>query len=451
MLYPCFIRILFLLQIIFMYCSYYLYLNSKTLCYALLGLLYLIIILHRGSFSFPSYILLFHFMKGATPMADHKTLLDIMEKTIFTLEANKNTVVSIIKNLQLEYEKKKQELLTINAQLPEVFAEVEHLSLLDKQLRQKLALASSDFSERGHRNLKDIFDYAYTIHDQLLKASENEKFLRNRRDALSIELRNSKVHIEQAEGMAQQLLVSLSYLQNGVNQLVDTPSDNTLSDESLMHYLAFYKCVENEKLRIARDLHDGPAQHIASVQMRIDFCKTIIHQDLTQGLILLDQLKYDLTTTLTDIRDILFNLNPAPLEKNGLKKSIENMLHTVFSKHHTIINFYYDLNTPDIPTALQTTIYRIVQELVHNIKKHAHANHIVLRLSGCTQFIYIHIQDNGTGFSIPEDFEVFSVHKKSYGLLNISTRVQELKGQFKVTSEKDKGTLFKIQLPLLSL
>ncbi|MGL5676079.1 MAG: histidine kinase [Cellulosilyticaceae bacterium] len=379
------------------------------------------------------------------------TLLEIMEKTVYTLETNKNIIVSIIKSLQNDHSDKKQELLNITSELPDIFAKVEHLTLLDKQLRQKLALASCDFSEEGHQKMKSIFDYACDIHSQLLQTVEREKCLITRRDALALELKHQKLHINQAESMAQQLLVSLSYLQSGINQLGKEPVESESSDDSLAHYLSFYKCVENEKVRIARDLHDGPAQHIASVQMRIDFCRTLIQQDLSQGLLLLEQLKSDLSTTLSDIRDILFNLNPAPLEKYGLKSSIENMLYNSLSQRKTQINFYYELDNVTIPSHLQNTMYRIVQELINNIKKHAAATHIVLRLSESDHFLYIHLEDNGIGFDVPLNFESFCAEKKSYGLSNIATRIQELKGHLKVTSKKNKGSLFKIQLPLLPM
>lgn len=386
-------------------------------------------------------------------MTHDEVLLEIMEKTIATLESNKNSILSIIKNLQSEHEKKKAELLDLQNQLPKIFTYVKSLKAVDNRLRQKLASASNDFSPTGHENLKQLFEQASTVHTQLLKAEEAERASIKRRNELELDLKNSQFNIEQAESMAQQLFVSLSYLQTGTAQLTTSleEKENDLSNASLLHYLAFFKSLENEKLRIARDLHDGPIQHIASVQMRIDFCKTAIMQDLEKGLHILDQLKGDLSDTLSEVRDILFDLNPAPLEKIGLKGSIEHLLYNILDPDKIHITFSYTLDTASITLPLQTTIYRIIQELVTNIKKHAKATFVKLRISEAHQFIYIRLEDNGIGFDVPTDLDVFRTQNKSYGLVNVTTRIHELNGTFKINSIDHQGSLFIIQLPILSI
>lgn len=373
-----------------------------------------------------------------------------MEKTISNLESNKSSVVSIIKNLQKEYERKKAELMQIKTELPLLFNQVAQLKKSDQVLRQKLAMASTDFSNTGHQKMKQLFDEASAVHAQLLEAELAETALIKRRDSLELDLKLSKLHIEQAEHMAEQLMLSLSYLQVGMEQL-HTPVEEGLAQSSCSHYLSFFKCMENEKLRIARDLHDGPTQNIVSVQMRIDFCKTVLMKDLEKGLHILSQLKNDLSTALTEIRDILFNLNPAPLEKMGLKDAIDTLLYNTLDVQTMRITFDFNLDTHFLSPALQSTIYRILQELINNIKKHAQATHITLRFTQDKYFIYIHLEDDGIGFSVPDNFENFRFSNKSYGLLGIVTRIKELDGKLKVSSSPHTGTLFKIQLPNLYL
>lgn len=379
-------------------------------------------------------------------MTNDQILLEIMEKTINTLQSNKNAVISIIKNLQNEHEKKKKELMAIKEQLPKTFIYVKQLTTLDQKLRQQLANASNDFSSKGHEYMNILFQKASTVHIQLLDAQETEKSAIRRRDELELDLKHSQFNIDQAECMAQQLFISLSYLQTSINQL-HTASEETAHSE----YLTFFRCLENEKLRIARDLHDGPAQHIASVQMKVDFCKTIIAQDLDKGIVILDQLKSNLSEALSEIRDILFDLNPAPLEKLGLKQSIENMLCSVLDPTKMHVAFSYELESLTLSATLQATLYRLIQELITNIKKHAKATHVTLRLYEVNHFIYIYLEDNGIGFDVPSDLEVFRTMHRSFGLVNLTTRISELKGSFKINSTKDKGSTFRIQLPIRSI
>ena len=377
-------------------------------------------------------------------------LLDIMEKTISSLEVNKDSMMSLIENMQSEYEKKKQELTDIQIQIPLLMEEVKKLTAYDTQMRQRLASASEDFSEKGRIRLQEIYDEANKIHYQLLKSEEDEDALIKRRNNLELELKRNQFYISQAEHMAQQLVVSLSYLQTGISHLTSVPEENSASNHSVFsaQYMSFLKSIENEKLHIARDIHDGPAQQIASAQMRVDFCKTVLRHDLEKGLKILDQLKADLASSLTEVRNILFNLTPAPLEKMGHKGSIENLLNTILDSEKTQTTFHFELYDIDIEQGIETTIYRIVQELINNIKKHANASQVALRLSSSDKYVYIHMVDDGKGFYVPEDLEEFSNAQKSFGLANIYTRIKDLDGHLKITSQLDKGTVFKIQLPV---
>lgn len=377
-------------------------------------------------------------------------LLDIMEKTISSLEVNKDSMMSLIENMQSEYEKKKQELTDIQIQIPLLMEEVKKLTAYDTQMRQRLASASEDFSEKGRIRLQEIYDEANKIHYQLLKSEEDEDALIKRRNNLELELKRNQFYISQAEHMAQQLVVSLSYLQTGISHLTSAPEENSASNQSVFsaQYMSFLKSIENEKLHIARDIHDGPAQQIASAQMRVDFCKTVLRHDLEKGLKILDQLKADLASSLTEVRNILFNLTPAPLEKMGLKGSIENLLNTILDSEKTQTAFHFELYDIDIEQGIETTIYRIVQELINNIKKHANATQVALRLSSSDKYVYIHMVDDGKGFDVPDDLEEFSNAQKSFGLANIYTRIKDLDGHLKITSQLDKGTVFKIQLPV---
>lgn len=378
-------------------------------------------------------------------------LLDIMEKTISSLEINKDSVISLIENMQSEHENKKKELMNIKRLIPIFLDEVKTLTRRDSLMRQKLANASEDFSESGHEALKTIYDEANRVHYELLKAEEDEENLVKRRNNLELELKRSEFYIIQAEQMAQQIIVSLSYLQTGVKHLNKTEdeseSQTNYMNASSAQYVSFLKSIENEKLHIARDIHDGPAQQIASAQMRVDFCKTIIKHDLEKGLKILDQLKADLASSLTEVRNILFNLTPAPLEKMGLKGSIENLLNTILDSAVTSFSFNYCVSNK-LESALETTIYRIVQELINNIKKHAHASNVTLKISSGESRIYIYVSDDGVGFKVPEDMDFYLSTQKSFGLSNIMTRIKDLDGKIVVNSDESNGSTFKIQLPV---
>lgn len=369
-------------------------------------------------------------------------ILEIMNNAIDSLKNNKKNIITLIDELYSEYKEKKCELDDIKTQLPKIMLETNRLRTLDKQLRKKLASASYDFSTLGYQHTQQLFEQADQMHTKLFESEKIEQNYIDRRNRLEFELKKLKSNIDFAEGMAQQLMSSLSYLQLGINELNAKP---LLTNNPI---LTAFKCIEDEKARIARDLHDGPTQRIASIQMRIDFCKTTMIRDIEKGLELLDCLKQDLSYTLAEVREILFDLNPASLENLGLQSCVEHLLYNASDKIQIDFDFKYELDDSKIDLDIQNNIYRIVQELINNVKKHAQATSINLSLNMMTDFIYITFKDNGKGFTVPEDLEMLHTQGKSYGLFNIYTRIKNLNGILKINSSAHTGTCFKIQLPI---
>lgn len=382
-------------------------------------------------------------------MSPKQALSDILKKATLTLEDNKTAAFEIISTCYSNYNQKLQELIEIEKELPLIITQLKELSVLDKEFRQKLSICSYDFSQQGHEHLKRLFEEASIIHTQLLQLEKHEQNLIKRRNILEVELQKNISEIHLAESMVQQLAISLTYLQNGMNQLdISTAQEETAS---IQHYLSLFKFVENEKLSIARDLHDGPTQEIVSVQMRLDFCKNMLLQDLNKGFLLIDQLKDNLSHAISEIREILFRITPAPLESLGLKNSIDNILYNSFNNTCTKVQFIYNVSSSNIDIEFQGSIYRIVQELISNIKKHAYAPQVTLTLCQQEQLIHIEVIDNGVGFDIDEYQKNFSSSSKSYGFTNLYTRIKELNGSIKIKSSQELGTYFNIKIPIITI
>lgn len=384
---------------------------------------------------------------------NEQAITDILENTIGTLVENKSSLLSISDALKEEYEKKKVEIHKINQELPVIFQNTKKLRLLDRQLRNGLLKSSGNFTEQGYKNMEAMFNEVNQVHEAYLNAEQEEFNMVRRRDMLELELKQSISMMEKAENIVQQFMISISYLQNSLKKYSQNANNIQLiqEDESIRHYLELFTYVENEKLRIARDLHDGPAQQIVGTLMNVEICANAAQKDIQKGIVLLGKLKQDLANTLTDIRTIIFDLNPAPLEQLGFEKAIHNMLYSILNKDQISISFFYNMDETKVSKTLQNTIYRLIQELINNVKKHSKANRVLLRISIVNDYIYIHLMDNGVGFQVPEDLDSFRVNKKSYGISNIYTRIKELNGTLAINSDANNGTCFKIQLPMIRI
>ncbi len=197
---------------------------------------------------------------------------------------------------------------------------------------------------------------------------------------------------------------------------------------------------EQERKRIAQDLHDGVCQMLAGVSLRLESLsqpgEVPSEKDLQAVKQMVDQ-------TLSEIRSISHNLSSCELDKHGFYEALRRLCH----KTEALGNEDEDLrvafeytNDEHFDPTIQIFIYRIVQELLHNTQKHANASNIQLKLKCINHRIELHFRDNGIGMQLNSD-------QFGHGLNNISSRVTALTGTFEISSAPGKGVYCLITLP----
>jgi signal transduction histidine kinase len=196
---------------------------------------------------------------------------------------------------------------------------------------------------------------------------------------------------------------------------------------------------EKERKRISQELHDGLGAVLATVKMRIssisDKSPNIINND--------NYLKAEelIDEACQTVRDISHRMTPFILEQNGLEYAISELCLTISQTQKIEIHFnpyQIDLIESDI---LKITIYRVTQELVKNIIKHAEATEVIVQVTVEDENIEVLVEDDGKGFDTTQI-------KGGIGLDNIRSRVEYLKGSLEIESEINKGSTFLINLPL---
>ena len=188
---------------------------------------------------------------------------------------------------------------------------------------------------------------------------------------------------------------------------------------------------EGERRRISKDLHDGIGQQLLVIKNKLmstgdaDTKKMVDH-------------------TIEEVRAISRDLHPFQLQELGITKAIEYTINQIDENTTLFISAEID-NIDDIFSKEdEVNIYRIIQESLSNILKHAHAEAGKVSIKKFTNNILISIRDNGVGFDFAEKYQ----DVKSLGLKTLLERTKFLKGQMKVTSKKDTGTVLEFQFPL---
>jgi two-component system, NarL family, sensor kinase len=187
---------------------------------------------------------------------------------------------------------------------------------------------------------------------------------------------------------------------------------------------------DNERKRIAQDLHDGMGSLLSAAKLKLSSAQQTI--TVSDTLVLLDD-------AATELRNISHNLMPATLSKLGLVAALQNM-----TDRSSFNGIHIHLITHGIDERLQEEMeiftYRIISELVNNVLKHSKADEATIQVIKYPKKINITVEDNGSGFYREEQ-------QKGIGLTNIRSRVEYLKGQMHIDSLPGKGTTIVIDLP----
>ena len=209
------------------------------------------------------------------------------------------------------------------------------------------------------------------------------------------------------------------------------------------------KAHEEERKRIAREIHDGPAQSAANLLLKLE----IVKKRLQKGLIdnIEDELgKFtgNIRDVVKDIRGIIYDLKPSFLE-DGLIGALQSYTTNFEDSTGIIIEFSATGNDKVIEYYLTSTLYRIVQESLSNAQKHAEANYIKINLKITNSKISLSISDNGKGFDASKLKQQRKTRKESgFGLEGMQERIDIVKGKLSIKSAPGEGTRIKIIIPL---
>jgi signal transduction histidine kinase len=203
--------------------------------------------------------------------------------------------------------------------------------------------------------------------------------------------------------------------------------------------------VEEERLRISRELHDDICQSLASLNLSMEIILRMLKPGLEQSNI--DTIKDNLLTmreqikaTSQRVRRISMDLRPAELDSLGFVPTIEQFINR-FNKYDDTPNVQLNVtgNIVSLPQKLELAMFRLIQECLNNIKKHAYAKTVDITLLYNNDKLDITVQDDGKGFNLPDNLNIL-LQEGHLGLIGMQERVNQFNGDLKITSTLDKGT-----------
>jgi signal transduction histidine kinase len=214
-----------------------------------------------------------------------------------------------------------------------------------------------------------------------------------------------------------------------------------IEDEKTKRFSSLIDGQEMERQRLSRDLHDSLGQSLLAVNLKLEQTN---NQESSQKQQTIDQTRELLKSTIQEIRQISSDLMPPVLQAFGIEQALHNLCRETSS--HTTTEFSF--RSQDIPQNLdkriQIYLYRIAQEAINNIVKHASATKASVTMYDFENFVFLTFTDNGNGFDMQK------MNVSGNGLTNIRQRVDLLDGECNLQSTPGNGTRISIKIPMKS-
>jgi signal transduction histidine kinase len=204
---------------------------------------------------------------------------------------------------------------------------------------------------------------------------------------------------------------------------------------------------EDERKKLARNLHDGPTQNIAAIAMRLNYARMLLNRDPKQVGEELARIEDLARRTTKEIRQMLFTLRPLILETQGLTAALKQYIHKL--EETDDINYHLRVQPVDdyLSAEAQGAIFYIIEEAVANARKHAQATNLWIRMGIRDVSFVAQIEDDGTGFDVA-NVQARYDERGSLGMINLHERTELLGGQIRIESAPGRGTRITLITPL---
>ncbi|MDI9482349.1 MAG: sensor histidine kinase [Bacillota bacterium] len=376
---------------------------------------------------------------------DITRLKRIVKNTLNMIDKSREAIYDIAEGARRECSRLEDELKQLKIEVERIIIQGEELEQQLKKSRMKLALISKNFDKYGQDDIRLAYESADKIRIELAVNREREKFTIVRRNDLERRLKETYGTVKRAEELVNQVGTVMDYLSGDLSNL-----DIQLEDAEKRKYLAvrIIKAQEEERSRVAREIHDGPAQMMSNVVLKAEICEKLIDVDLEKARAELNNLKKAVRNSLMDVRRIIYDLKPMSLEDLGLIPTLQKYVEKFSSESGIDVKFYCMGKDKAINDKnINLTIFRVVQESLNNIRKHSYTKTADVRVEFTPKNIVVRISDKGKGF----DTNLLKVEKDDdsggFGIFSMKERIELLNGTMEVNSKLGKGTVIKVILP----
>ncbi len=214
--------------------------------------------------------------------------------------------------------------------------------------------------------------------------------------------------------------------------------------------LSSFRALEMQELdrkRISMEIHDTTVQNLTTLVHKTEYATKLLDIDPVRARLELNTMTDILRDSIEELREIIFDLRPMCIDDLGLIPAIERYVNQIQLDNDNLkyyLNVSKDENIKIIPI-VNLTIFRVIQEILVNVRKHANATKVEINLVYESDYLNIVVKDNGVGFDINKDCN----KAKNFGLSIMKERVKLLSGVITIDSIVGKGTIIEVKVPIV--
>ncbi|HHT73208.1 MAG TPA: sensor histidine kinase [Firmicutes bacterium] len=370
---------------------------------------------------------------------------NILRDTLDALEQGKNEMYDIAEHARQEFERLQAELEEVQVDVGQAISTVEVLEQRFKHARIRLYQMSRDYDHYSEQDKANAYREAERIRESLAVARERERNLSQQRRSLEVSLARVEEIASKAERFVSQVGVALNFLAGNIRDV-----NEQLECVQVKHEIAqgILKGQEDERKRLAREIHDGPVQDMANIALRLDIVERLYgvgrFEEAGQEF---SSLKGLVKTIIGDIRRIIYDLSPMALDDLGLVHTVTRYVQENCERQGVHGEVRVVGREERLAATVEVAVFRTVQEAVNNSLRHGRPTEVLVRLEFLGDRIGVGVFDNGVGFNLVEVRRLLQ-EGRHYGLVGMEDRIKLLNGTLKIHSAPGQGTRIVATVPL---
>ena len=341
-------------------------------------------------------------------------------------------IQQLIEDSRKEYDQIQEQLKEMQVLTQQTSAEVDRLAQRNAQATNRLKQIEAQFETVPRSDIQEVYNAVQDAQKRLF-------MMRGQQEKLQSDQQNHQRYAAHLK----RFLETAGAMEPTAAPRPGAEGDGIKQPPTIVRII---EAQEQERQRLVRQLHDGPAQSLTNLILQAEICERLFDNNPDRVRGELTNLKSAVSSTFQKVRDFMFDLRPMMLDDLGLIPTLRRYVTNFADKSSIPTNLIVTGTEQRLAPYREVAIFRAIQELLGNALQHAHASRIQVTLDIADNLVHATVEDNGSGFDVAEVFATTDQHK-SIGLPTHRERLEMLGGKLMLDSSPGLGTKATIELP----